>query len=102
MSHNFIKEIEQAKIEKLSFVKMIDLTDNPISDTSAFADKKYLRFREYNTMSSEEDDSDSEDWELSAPSSELDMSETSEDEMLLDDPLAAALPRVARFTGTGF
>lgn len=91
----------------MDFVKTMDLTDNPISDLSGLADKKFFKFEEdcnCGTGTSEENDSDSdsEDWEGSAPTSELDMSESSEDEIFFEDPLAAALPQVARFTGTGF
>lgn len=81
------------------------MRDNPISNVPEMRKIKNLKLDEAFVTSSEnsqQEDSDSEDWEQSAPTSELDISETSEEEVPLDDPLASALPQVARFTATGF
>lgn len=77
----------------MDFVKKIDLTDNPISDTTGLADKKYLKFEEKDSTDSDSESSDQE--------TESDMSETSEEDNFFDEHVADALPLVARFAGTG-
>lgn len=94
-------------MEKLSFIKKIDLKDNPISNSFPLRHLKNLKFDGIFTPENNQDqnedqeETDSEDWEESIPSSELDISGDSSDEELNFEILAKTLPKVAKFTVAG-
>lgn len=93
-------------LEKMNFIEKIDVTDNPITNTFIYNQFKNVKLDVNSNVQIENDsnddfESDSEDWEDSAPSSDLNVTDSSVEDLQLDEILESALPQVAKFTSTG-
>ncbi|XP_069698537.1 leucine-rich repeat protein SHOC-2-like [Periplaneta americana] len=104
MIHNHISAISPITFQEIAHLKKLDLRGNSLPSQLVIECKNYP-----NIVTNEEDtetvqqnsDSESEDWEESVPSSEIDLSESSDDEREVNDIVAAMLPKVSKFAATG-
>lgn len=106
ISQNFLTKLEVESLRRLSFIQEIDLSDNPIGNTSNYSEFINLKFDDRfearrESIQSDSSESESEDWKESVRSIDLNISDSSVEDFQLDEVLEGALPQVAKFTSTG-
>ena len=104
IAHNLVSELDPLVLQEMAHIKKLDLRGNPLLPEQWIECLNYDNIVVDDTKkieSTHNSDSESEDWEESVPSSEIDLSETSDEEHDVHELALAMLPEVSRFAATG-